>query len=267
MSIHPTAVIHPSAQIADNVTIDAFCVVGEHVTLAQGVHLHSHVVVQGRTSIGEHTAIFPFAVVGAPPQDLKYKGEHSTLSIGARCNIREHVTIHPGTEGGGMHTSVGNDCLLMVASHIAHDCIIGNNVILANNATLAGHVEVGDFAVIGGLAGVHQFVRIGAHAMIGGATGVDQDVIPYGSVIGERGWLAGLNLVGMKRRGMDRTDIHNVRSLFRALFDDNEGTLAERVSALASHEDYQQGAAADVLNFLQTDSKRAFLSTRFSDVV
>src|SRR5262249_48892220 len=147
--------------------------------LGNGVRLLSHVVVEGRTSIGDKTTVYPFASLGHRPQDLKFKGESSTLEIGANNQIREHVTMNPGTEGGGLNTRIGDNCLFMVGSHVAHDCQLGNFVILANNATLAGHVTVGDYAIIGGLSAVHQFVRIGSHAMIGGMSGVENDVIPY----------------------------------------------------------------------------------------
>ena len=183
-SIHPSAIIDPAATIGESVHVGPFCVIGPDVSLGEGVKLHSHVVVEGRTHIGKGGEIFPFASIGHAPQDLKYKGEPSRLEIGDNCRIREHVTMNPGTEGGGMLTKVGDNCLFMASSHVAHDCKVGNNVIMANNATLAGHVEVGDFAIIGGLAAVQQFVRIGPHAMIGGMSGIVNDVIPYGMVAG-----------------------------------------------------------------------------------
>jgi UDP-N-acetylglucosamine acyltransferase len=226
--IHPSAIVEPGAQIGANVFIGPFCHIGSDATLADGVVLQSHVVVAGRTEIGAGTRIFPFASIGHPPQDLKYKGEASRLVIGARNVIREHVTMNPGTEGGGMLTSVGDDGLFMVGAHVAHDCRVGNRVILANNATLAGHVHVGDHAIIGGLSAVHQFVRIGPHAMIGGMSGVENDVIPYGLVMGERAKLAGLNLVGLERRGFSKPDISTLRRAYRILFGP-QGTLAERL--------------------------------------
>jgi len=226
--IHQTAVIEPGAKIADNVSIGAFCCVGSDVVLADGVELISHVSIAGHSEIGENTKIFPFSSIGHAPQDLKYHGEKSRLLIGKNNVIRENVTMNPGTEGGGMLTQVGDNCLFMVGSHIAHDCMVGNNVIMANNATLGGHVIVEDFAIIGGLAAVHQFVRIGKHAIIGGMSGVENDVIPYGSVIGERAALAGLNLVGLKRRNFDRETIHALRNAYKMLFDAENGTLFER---------------------------------------
>lgn len=258
--IHATAVIHPAAILAPDVSIGAYCVVGEHVTLSAGVTLHSHVVVEGRTTIGEGTQVFPFASLGHAPQDLKFKGEPSTLVIGRRNTIREQVTMNPGTAGDRMITTVGDDCLFMVGTHVAHDCDVGNHVILANNATLAGHVSVGDHAIIGGLAAVHQFVRIGSHAIIGGLSGVEADVIPYGSVIGERAWLAGLNLVGMKRRNLPRETIHAIRGAFKELFELQEGTLAERVARLASDADIAE--VKEILAFLQAESFRAICVPR-----
>lgn len=230
--IHPTAIIDPAAQLGTNLSIGPYCVVGSEVRLEDGVCLISHVTVDGRTRIGEGTTIYPFASLGHRPQDLKFKGEHSTLEIGAYNQIRESVTINPGTEGGGMVTRIGDHCLFMVGSHVAHDCQIGDHVILANNATLAGHVTVGDYAIIGGLSAVHQFVRIGAHAMIGGMSGVENDVIPYATVKGERAFLAGLNIIGLERRGFDREAIKNLRSAYRMLFAP-EGTMAERLEEVA----------------------------------
>jgi UDP-N-acetylglucosamine acyltransferase len=253
-NIHPAAIVDPKARIADTVTIGPFCVVGPEVELAEGVELLSHVVVAGRTSVGANTRIFPFASIGHPPQDLKYKGEPSTLTIGKNCQIREHVTMNPGTEGGGMVTTVGDNCLFMASAHVAHDCVLGDNVIMANNATLAGHVVVGDFAFLGGLSAVHQFVRIGKHAMIGGMSGVEADVIPFGIVIGNRAHLNGLNIVGLKRRGFSREDIHSLRNAYRLLFAP-EGTLAERVSDVA--EQFKDNLAImEVVEFIRSDSSR-----------
>ncbi len=227
--IHPTAVIEAGAKLGERVSVGPFCMVGPDVELGDDVQLLSHVVVAGRTKIGNGTRVFPFASIGHQPQDLKYHGEPSRLEIGARNTIREHVTINPGTEGGGMLTRIGDECLFMVASHVAHDCRIGNHVIIVNNVLLGGHIEIGDYAVIGGGAAVHQFVRIGQHAMVGGMSGVEADVIPFGMVLGNRAHLAGLNLVGLKRRGFDREDIHQLRAAYRLLFA-QEGTLQERVA-------------------------------------
>ena len=216
--IHPTAVVDGGARIGANVTVGPYSIVGTGVELAEGVTVMSHVVVNGRTSIGANTKVYPFASVGLAPQDLKYKGEPSRLEIGCNNIIREHVTMHGGTEGGGMVTRVGNNGLFMVACHVAHDCRIGDHVVMVNNATLGGHVMVGDWAILGGLAAVHQYVRIGRHAMVGGLSGVENDVIPYGSVTGNRARLQGLNIIGLKRRGISRDDIHTLRNAYRLLF-------------------------------------------------
>lgn len=226
--IHPTAIVGPQVSLAEDVHIGPYCVLEGEITLGAGVRLVSHVAIGGVTQIGAGSTVYPFASLGHAPQDLKYKGERTQLIIGAKNTIREHVTMNPGTVTGVSATRVGDGCLFMVGAHVAHDCQVGNSVILANNATLAGHVEVGDHAIIGGLAAVHQFVRIGAHAIIGGMSGVEHDVIPYGSVMGERANLAGLNLVGLKRRGFDRDTIHSLRHAYKMLFEDASGTLAER---------------------------------------
>ncbi|MBK18954.1 MAG: acyl-[acyl-carrier-protein]--UDP-N-acetylglucosamine O-acyltransferase [Rhodospirillaceae bacterium] len=258
--IHPTAVIESGAQLGENVSIGAFCSIGPNVTLGDGCRLLSHSVVAGNTSVGANTHIYPFASIGHPPQDMKYQGEPSTLEIGANNIIREHVTMNPGTEGGGMVTTVGNNCLFMVGSHVAHDGIVGNHVIFANNATIAGHVVIEDYAVLGGLCAVHQFVRIGCHAMIGGMSGVEQDVIPYGSVLGNRARLAGLNIVGIRRRGFSRGEIADLRKAYRLLFAE-EGSMAERLIDVS--EMYKENQAVmDIVDFIRGDSSRAICQPR-----
>ena len=231
--IHPQAVVEDGAVLGADVTVGPFCVVGKDVVLGDGVELISHVALAGLTEIGAETKIYPFASIGHPPQDLKFKGEKSRVVIGRRTVIREQVTINPGTEGGGMLTSVGDDCLIMVGAHVAHDCRVGNGVILVNNATLAGHVTIGDHAILGGLSAVHQWVRVGAHAFLGGLSGLESDLIPYGSAIGDRARLGGLNLVGLRRRNFERESIHRLRAAYRMLFSD-EGTLMERVEDVAA---------------------------------
>lgn len=264
-TIHPSSIVEPGARIADGVTIGPFCTVGADVELGEGVELVSHVVVTGRTRVGARTKIFPFASLGQPPQDLKFGGEKSELIIGTDNTIREHVTMHLGTAGGGMATRVGNNCLFMAGAHIAHDCQIGNHVIIATHASLAGHVVIGDHAILGGLAGVHQFVRIGAHAMIGGLTGVDQDVIPYGLVVGERGYLAGLNLVGLKRRQFDREEINALRRAFKQLFQTGrQEAMAARIDSVAA--EHQDSALVEqMIAFLRGDSDRKILQPKPQD--
>lgn len=249
-NIHPTAVIDPKAKIGANVTIGPYCVVGPNVTIKDGVELKSHVVIDGRTTIGENTKVFPFASLGSQPQDLKYKGEPSELIIGKNNTIREHVTMNPGTEHGGMKTIVGDNCLFMMAAHVAHDCIIGNRVIMANNATLAGHVQVGDNVLLGGLSAVHQFVRIGAFAVIGGMSGVESDVIPYGRVKGERAHLAGLNHVGLERGGFDKDTVKTLQKAMKNLFE-GDGTMDERIDQM-TREYANDSAVLQMVEFART---------------
>ncbi len=257
--IHSTAIVDDSVTLGDNVTIGPYCVVRGNVTLGDHVELVSQVSVAGlgtKTTIGAHTKVFPFASLGHVPQDLKYNNEPTELSIGSHNTIREHVTMNPGTIGGGSLTEVGDHNLFMVGAHVAHDCMVGNHVILANNATIAGHVTVGDGAIIGGLSAVHQFVRIGAYSMIGGMSGVERDVIPFGSVLGERAHLAGLNLIGMKRRELPKESINALRAAYKKMFEE-EGTFAERVEQVA---DEYQGIEeiAQLITFIQSESHRSF---------
>ena len=262
-NIHPTSVISPAASISESVKIGPYCTVGPNIQLDTDVELISHVCLAGQTKIGRGTQIFPFASIGSAPQDLKYKGELSRLIIGSENVIREHVTMNPGTKGGGLVTQVGNNCLFMVGSHVAHDCKVGNRVILVNNATLGGHVEIGDYALVGGLSAIHQFVRIGKHAMVGGMSGVENDVIPYVSVIGNRARLSGLNVVGLKRRGFSRDDIHDLRKAYRLIFAE-EGTLTERLEDVA--EDFADNEPVmEILDFIRTESSRAICQPGLDD--
>ncbi len=262
-NIHSTAIIEDGAQIGQDVSIGPFCCIGNEVSLSDGVKLESHVAVAGHTSIGQGTHVFPFASIGHQPQDLKFHGEPSRLEIGANNVIREHVTMNPGTEGGGLLTKVGDNCLFMMASHVAHDCMIGDNVILVNNATLGGHVEIGEFAIVGGLSAVHQFVRIGCHAMIGGCSGVENDVIPYGSIVGNRAHLSGLNLVGLKRRGFSRDVIHELRRAYRLLFS-QEGTQAERMTKVSKTFSTIE-PVKEILDFMGAESSRAICQPLIED--
>lgn len=217
-------------------------------------------MVEGRTTVGAGTKIYPFASVGHAPQDLKYHGEESRLTIGTECTIRENVTINPGTEGGGMETRVGNNCLLMASAHVAHDCQVGNRVVLANYVGLAGHSVVEDFVTFGGICVVHQYVRIGAHAFVGAHSMVDADVIPYGLAVGNRAKLAGLNLVGLKRRQFDRDDIHALRTAYRMIFA-SEGTLRERVNDAAEIFSSSR-LVQDVVTFLNDANERPICAPR-----
>lgn len=262
--IHPTAIIYKGAKIAPSAEIGAYCVIGSNVEIKEGVVLKSHVCVDGYTVIDEGTKVFPFASLGLAPQDLKYRGEKSTVYIGKNNTIREYVTIHPGTEQGGMKTEVGDNCLLMIGVHVAHDCKIGNNVIMANNVTLAGHVSVADFAIIGGMSAVHQFVRIGAHSIIGGGGIVVEDVIPFGNVVGERAGLAGLNIVGMKRRNFDRETIKQLQTVFKRLFVDGDNTFESRVADVEKKYG-SNDKVQEIVNFLKSDSSRSICMPKTRD--
>ncbi len=258
--IHPSAVVAHAAKLGRGVAVGPFCVVGPEVELGEGVELLSHVVLAGRTSIGDGTRVFPFASLGHEPQDLKYRGESSELRIGRNCVIREGVTMNPGTAAGGLLTSVGDRSVFLAQSHVAHDCRVGSEVIFSNNVMLAGHCSVGDYAILGGGAAVHQFVRLGRHSFIGGLAGVEHDVIPYGIALGNRAHLAGLNVVGLKRRGFSREDIHDLRKAYRLLFS-AAGTLKERVEATEA-EFANHAQAAEILTFLREGGERAICVPR-----
>jgi UDP-N-acetylglucosamine acyltransferase len=255
--VHPSAVIEDGAQIGADCVIGPFCVVGADVILGDRVELKSHVVVTGQTRIGADTVIFSFAVIGEIPQDLKFRGEKSRLVIGERNRIREHVTMNAGTEGGGGVTRVGDDGLFMAGCHIAHDAQVGDRVIVVNSAAIAGHCVLEDDVIIGGLSGVHQWVRIGRGAIIGAVTMVTNDVIPYGLVQAPRGHLDGLNLVGLKRRGVARTDIQALRAAFQAL-SDGEGAFQDRARRLG--EDAQSAYVREIVDFVLGASDRSFLT-------
>ena len=257
--IHKSAVIDKRTVVGPGCTIGAFSVIGPDVTLGQDVRIHTHVVVTGRTSIGPGTEIFPFASIGHPPQDLKFKGEASTLRIGAKCIIREGVTINPGTAGGGMETTIGDNCAFLVNSHVGHDCRIGNNVIFSS-AAAAGHCLIGDFAILGGAAGVIQHARVGAHSFLGGMSALENDLIPYGLAIGNRAHLSGLNIVGLQRRGFSRADIQSLRRAYRLLFAD-EGTLMERVEDVAT-EFKDHPIVTEIVAFIRAGGKRSLCTPR-----
>ncbi len=258
-NIHPSAVVEPGAEIDPTARVGPFCVVGPQVTLGPDVELRNHVVVSGRTTIGQGTVLFPFAAIGEIPQDLKFKGEPSQLIIGKRNQIREHVTMNGGTEAGGGVTRVGDDCLFMAGSHVAHDATIGNHVVLVNSVAIAGHCVLGDDVIVGGLSGVHQFVRIGRGAIIGAVTMVTKDVIPYGLVQGPRGELDGLNLVGLKRRGVGRSDITALRAAFQMLAQ-GEGSFESRAQRL--EEETNSDYVREIASFITSGSDRRILMPR-----
>ncbi|PJI91946.1 acyl-[acyl-carrier-protein]--UDP-N-acetylglucosamine O-acyltransferase [Yoonia maricola] len=255
--IHPSAVIADGARIGADCTIGPFCVIGADVVLGERVHLKSHVVIDGDTHIGDDTVVFSFAVIGEIPQDLKFDGEKSRLRIGARNRIREHVTMNTGTTAGGGETRVGDDGLFMAGCHIAHDAQIGDRVIVVNSSAVAGHCIIEDDVIIGGLCGVHQFVRIGQGAIIGAVTMVTKDVVPHGLVQAPRGALDGLNLVGLKRKGVARSDITALRAAFQML-KDGEGTFQDRAHRLADESD--SAYVQQMVAFILGDTDRNFLT-------
>ncbi len=257
VEIHPSAVVDPGAVLGEGVRIGPFCVVGADVALDAGVVLKSHVVVAGDTRIGEGTVVFPFSVIGEIPQDLKYGGEKTRLRIGARNRIREHVTMNLGTVAGGGETRIGDDGLFMAGCHIAHDAQVGDRVIVVNQSAVAGHCVIEDDVIIGGLCGIHQWVRIGQGAIIGAVTMVTADVLPHGLVQGPRGKLDGLNLVGLKRKGVSRADITALRAAFQALRD-GEGSFVERARRLEAES--QSDYVSEMVAFILGDTDRNFLT-------
>lgn len=257
--IHPSAIIEDGAQIGQDCVIGPFCHVGPQVRLGDRVELKSHVVVTGDTSIGDDCVIFNFSVIGEIPQDLKFGGENTRLEIGKRNRIREHVTVNTGTEGGGGVTRIGDDCLLMAGVHVAHDVQIGNRVIMVNHSGAAGHCVIEDDVIIGGISGLHQWVRVGRGAIIGALTMVPNDVIPYGLVQASRGELEGLNLVGLKRRGVSRADISALRAAFREL-SEGEGTFMDRAKRLGDSTDSDY--VRQIVEFVTGESDRSFLTPR-----
>lgn len=249
--IHSTAVIERGAEISDTAEVGPYCVIGSRVTLGDNVKLLAHVSVSGRTTLGAGTVVHPFASIGSAPQSLAYQGEDTSLTIGIGCIIREHVTMNPGTAKSGGLTSVGDHSMFMAGSHVAHDCKVGSYCVFANNAVIGGHVEVGDYVWLGGASAVHQFSRIGKHAFVGGMAGLEGDLIPYGSVMGNRAYLAGLNLVGLKRRGFTRDQIHALRQAYRILFAP-EGTFQERLTDVADQYSTVP-VVMDIVNFVRSD--------------
>ncbi|MEM7024624.1 MAG: acyl-ACP--UDP-N-acetylglucosamine O-acyltransferase [Pseudomonadota bacterium] len=260
--VHPTAIVDTRAELADDVTVGPYCVVDANARLDVGVRLESHVVVTGRTSLGAGCRVFPFACLGHRPQDRKYRGEETALIIGRDNQIREHVTMHPGTAGGGGVTRIGHGGLFMASIHVAHDCQVGDGVIMANGVALGGHVEVQDHAFLGGLCAVHQFVRIGRQAMIGGLTGVENDVIPYGMVVGNRAQLNGLNIVGMRRHGIDSDEIQTLRLAYRLLFAP-EGAFAERLEEVAN-QFAQHPRVMEIIRFVESAGSRSICLPRLN---
>ena len=251
--IHNSSVIDKKAKIGKEVKIGPFCYVGPQVQISDGTELISNIHIEGNTKIGKGTRIFPFTSIGTQPQDLKYKGETNSLEIGENNIIREYVTINPGTKGGGGRTVIGNNCLLMISSHIAHDCHIGNNVVIANNVPLGGHVTIEDSVVIGGNSAVQQFTRIGRLAMIGGMTGVLKDVIPFGLSLGNRNYLRGINLIGLKRNKYENKKIMELDEAFKKIF--SSRNIHENLNKI-NGEYKENDLVKEVINFIGKDKKR-----------
>ncbi len=255
-NIHSTAIISSKAKLGKNIKIGPYCIVKDNVTIHDNTNLISHVNIEGFTTIGKNCTFYPFCSIGTVPQDLKYKGEKSFLIIGDSNTFREHVTVNPGTLGGGLKTTIDSDCLFMVGSHIAHDCKIGSNVVLVNNASLAGHVIIEDYAILGAFSGVHQFCRIGKHSMTGAMSGIDSDVIPYGTVLGNRAYLSGLNIIGLKRRGFSKPIIQELRKAYGMLFFTQDRTISTRIKEV-SEEFAENEPVMEVVNFLTKEKSRS----------
>ena len=259
--IHSSSVISKKAIIHKSVKIGPFCIIDDNVTINEGTEIISNVHISGNTIIGKNNKFFPFSSIGLIPQDMKFKGEQSKLLIGDNNIFREHVTINPGTSDGGMITKVNNNCLFMVGTHIAHDCNIASNVILVNNATLGGHVNIDNNAIIGGNSAIHQFVNIGQYAMIGGMSGVESNIIPYGLYTGIRTNLRGLNLIGLKRKGLDGTKISKIRIIFKKIFSSKK-PIEINIKNLLS-KDTNIDEINEIIKFINKNLKRGI--TRYNN--
>ena len=251
--IHKTAIVDPKAKISANVNIGPYSIIGPNVEIGEDTDINSHVSIAGYTKIGKKNKIYPFASIGNNPQDLKYNGEKSYLEIGDSNTIREYVSINPGTDGGGGLTKIGNNCLFMVSSHVAHDCVIGDNVVAVNNVAIGGHVQIDDNAIIGGNSAIHQYIRIGKFAMIGGICAVIRDVIPYGLVHGNRSVLQGINLIGLRRNNIPNQEIALLSKAYKEIF--KSENLSENLKNL-SEEFKENDLVIEILKFIQKDKKR-----------
>src|ERR1700723_2757073 len=257
MAIDPTARVADGARVGDGVEIGPYCMVGPDVQLGDGVRLIAHVHIAGMTTIGEGTVVYPFTSLGTPPQSVHYRGGATKLVIGANCQLRESVTMNTGTEDGGGITSVGDRCFLMAGSHVGHDCDVGNNVMLANNTVLGGHVSVGEFTFLGGHVAIHQYVRIGEGVMMAGMSAARDDIIPFGFALGQTGALVGLNMVGLRRRGATRAEMHRLRNAYRSLFF-VEGRIADRIDAV-EREFGHDPLVGKMIAFIRAGGKRPLM--------
>ena len=263
--IHPTSIVERGASIGQRVSIGPFCHVGAEVVIGDDVELMSHIVITGPTTLGSGAKVYPNAVLGEDPQNTKHKGGRTQLVIGQNCVIREGVTMHRGTDGSRGITTVGDNSMFLAYSHVAHDCIIGDNVTFANNVMIGGHVTVGNNAIIGGGAAIHQFTRVGHHAFVGGLAALAHDLIPYGMAIGNHAYLGGLNIVGMKRSGMARPEIHSLRHAVRMLFDRTKPIKLRAEDVRVAFPD--SPAVADLIEFITTDTKRAYCTPPLDSAV
>jgi UDP-N-acetylglucosamine acyltransferase len=251
--IHKTAIINPKASISKNVKIGPYSIIGPNVKIGENTEIQSHVSIVGQTIVGNNNKIYPFASIGNDPQDMKYKGEKTKLIIGDNNSIREYSTINPGTIQGGGVTKIGNNNLIMIGAHIAHDCILGDEIVIANNAAIAGHAEIGDNVILGGNCGVHQFTRIGKMAMVGGMTGVSRDIIPYGLSTGNRNILNGINIIGLRRKNIPNKDIISLTEAYKQIF--KSENLTENLKNLEN--EFQENKLVDeVVEFINKDKKR-----------
>ena len=260
MAIDPTARVAAGARIGESVEIGPYCLIGPQVELARGVRLLGHVNITGVTAIGEDTVVYPFSSLGTPPQSVRYRGGATRLVIGVRCELRESVTMNTGTEEGGGITRVGDRCSFMVGSHVGHDCQVGDDVTLANNVVLGGHVSVGDFTFLGGHVAIHQFVRVGEGVMMAGMSAARDDIIPFGFALGQTGALVGLNIVGLRRRGATKAEMHRIRRAYRSLFF-VDGRIAERVDAVA-REFPDDPMVGKMIAFIRAGGKRPLMRPR-----
>ena len=250
--------ISKKAKIHSSVKIGPYCVIGDNIEIGEDCVLHSHISLSGNTKIGKNNIFYPFSSIGSAPQDLKYKGEKSFLTIGNNNTFRENVTVNPGTEGGGLYTKIRDNCLFMVGAHIAHDCLIGSNTILANNATLAGHVEIDNNAIIGGNSAIHQFVKIGKNAMVGGMSGLEKNLIPYGLYIGIRSNMKGLNLIGLKRKGLDNRKIKILNQFIEKVFNKNDSI--ENNLNKVNNEFKSIAEIKEIIDFIEKSNKRGLVT-------
>lgn len=264
VEIHPTALVEDGAKLGNNVKIGPFCHISSEAEIGDGCHLMSHVVVMGATSLGANSVVYPHAVLGADPQNNKHKGGRTTLVIGKNCIIREGVTMHRGSDSSLATTIVGDDCQFLAYAHVAHDCVLGNHVTFSNNVMIGGHVVIGDYVIIGGGGAVHQFVRVGHHAFVGGLAALVGDLIPYGTAIGVHAWLGGLNIIGMKRSGLPRNEIHAMRHAVPMLFDRSKPVRARAEDVRAAFPD--SSAVADMINFVEADHKRSYCTPKLLDM-